>query len=59
MTEKRMCPNCGSVDTYRSHRRPLEYLLLMFKPFRCRILSAPVLSPTRLAEPAHETSSDE
>jgi hypothetical protein len=36
MTEKRMCPQCGSLDTFRSHRRMMEYLLLMFKPFRCR-----------------------
>jgi len=58
MTEKRMCPNCGSVDTYRSHRRPLEYLLLMFKPFRCRICRHRFYA-YQAPEPAHETSSEE
>jgi predicted RNA-binding Zn-ribbon protein involved in translation (DUF1610 family) len=53
-----MCPNCGSVDTYRSHRRPLEYLLLMFKPFRCRICRHRFYA-YQAPEPAHETSSDE
>ncbi len=35
MTERYSCPFCGSIRTYRSHRRPLEYLLVIFKPFRC------------------------
>ena len=39
MTEKRECPNCGSVQNYRSHpTRPLEkYLLgpIGVRPYRC------------------------
>ncbi len=39
MAEKRLCPNCGSVENYRSHRNgPLEkYLLgaIGVRPYRC------------------------
>ena len=39
MAEKRECPNCGSVENYRSHRKsPLEkYLLgtIGVRPYRC------------------------
>ncbi len=35
-TERRRCPYCGSMETFRSHRRLLERLLLGFRPFRCR-----------------------
>jgi transposase-like protein len=36
MTDRPRCPYCGSVETFRSHRRLLERLLLGFRPFRCR-----------------------
>jgi transcriptional regulator NrdR family protein len=29
------CPDCDSIDTARSHRRPIEYLFLGFRFFRC------------------------
>ncbi len=29
------CPRCNSTDTARSHRRPMEHLLLGFRFFRC------------------------
>jgi hypothetical protein len=39
MSEKRLCPNCGSVENHRSHRNgPLEkYILGVFgvRPYRC------------------------
>ena len=39
MAEKRECPNCESVENYRSHRKgPLEkYILgvLGVRPYRC------------------------
>jgi len=39
MAEKRQCPNCGSVETHRSHRNgPFEkYILgvLGVRPLRC------------------------
>jgi predicted RNA-binding Zn-ribbon protein involved in translation (DUF1610 family) len=36
MAEERKCPHCGSIEVVRSRRRPLEHLLFVFKPFRCR-----------------------
>jgi hypothetical protein len=29
------CPDCDSIDTSRSHRKPLEYLFLGFRFYRC------------------------
>jgi transcriptional regulator NrdR family protein len=29
------CPQCQSIDTSRSHRKPLEHLLLGFRFYRC------------------------
>jgi hypothetical protein len=29
------CPDCASIDTSRSHRKPLEYLLLGCRFYRC------------------------
>jgi transcriptional regulator NrdR family protein len=29
------CPKCGSPETYRSHRKPVEYLLLGCRSFCC------------------------
>lgn len=35
MAALRTCPRCGSKETVRSRRRPVEHLLLLFRPFRC------------------------
>jgi len=29
------CPDCESVDTSRSHRKPVEHFLLGFRFYRC------------------------
>jgi hypothetical protein len=29
------CPDCDSIDTSRSHRKPLEYFFLGFRFYRC------------------------
>jgi DNA-directed RNA polymerase subunit RPC12/RpoP len=36
MTLLRECPQCGSNDTYRSHRKAWEYVLFALKPYRCK-----------------------
>jgi rubredoxin len=58
MPEKRMCPQCGSFDTFRSHRRLIEYLLVVFKPFRCRSCRHRFYA-YQTAEPSRQTGSDE
>jgi transcriptional regulator NrdR family protein len=33
------CPQCGSYDTTRSHRRPIERVFKIVKPYRCDFCS--------------------
>jgi transposase-like protein len=35
MASPHNCPRCGSFETFRSHRKPVEYLLLGFRAFSC------------------------
>ena len=35
MADVRKCPKCHSENVFRSRRRPLEYLLPFFRPYRC------------------------
>ena len=35
MARPQSCPRCGSIETFRSHRRPLEYLMLGCRTFCC------------------------
>jgi predicted RNA-binding Zn-ribbon protein involved in translation (DUF1610 family) len=58
MAEERKCPHCGSLEVLRSRRRPLEHLLLFFKPFRCRSCHFRFFAFDR-SEPERRTHSDE
>lgn len=35
MSTPKLCPHCGSNDIQRSHRRLLERVLLIVRPYRC------------------------
>jgi hypothetical protein len=35
MSQPRKCPRCASIQSNRSHRKSLERLLLVLKPYRC------------------------
>jgi len=61
MTERRRCPYCGSSETFRSHRRLLERLLLGFRPFRCRACHSRFYAPPMAdtAQPERQAGSDE
>ncbi len=60
MAEKRLCPNCRSVDTSRSHRKgPLEkYLLgaLGVRPYRCMNCDARFYVFSRFDEESSQTN---
>ena len=58
MSERAKCPYCGSSESFRSHRRLLERLLLGFKPFRCRACHSRFYAH-QPAETARQTQSEE
>lgn len=35
MHSPRHCPRCKGPQAARSHRRPWEYALVFFRPYRC------------------------
>ena len=51
MSEKPVCPYCGSLTTFRSHRKLWERFIPVLRPFRCRACHSRFF--------AHEPSADE
>jgi hypothetical protein len=60
MTEKRKCPNCGSVENSRSHRSgPLEkYVLgpIGVRPYRCVHCDVRFYARSRFSEECSQTN---
>jgi hypothetical protein len=60
MAEKRLCPNCRSVETSRSHRMgPLEkYILgvLGLRPYRCMICDLRFYAFSRFDEESSQSN---